>query len=37
LIVLRITASVTALAGISYGVIDNHVTAKNLTKVVEDT
>jgi hypothetical protein len=28
---------VTALAEISYGVIAYHVTAKNLTKVVEDT
>jgi p-aminobenzoyl-glutamate transporter AbgT len=38
LIVLEITALVAALAGISYGVIANHVTAKkNLTKVVEDT
>jgi hypothetical protein len=37
LIVLGITALVAALAGISYGVIANHVTAKNLTKVVEDT
>jgi hypothetical protein len=32
--VLRITALVTALAEICYA---NHVTAKNLTKVVEDT
>jgi hypothetical protein len=37
LIVLGITALITALAGISYGVIANHVTTKNLTKVVEDT
>jgi hypothetical protein len=37
LIVLGITALVTALAGISYGVIANNVTKKNLTKVVEDT
>jgi hypothetical protein len=37
LIVLGITALITALAEISYGVIANHVTAKNLTKVVEDT
>jgi hypothetical protein len=37
LIVLGITALVAAIAGISYGVIANHVTAKNLTKVVEDT
>jgi hypothetical protein len=37
LIVLGITALVTALAGISYGVIANHITAKNLIKVVEDT
>jgi hypothetical protein len=37
LIVLGITALVTALAGISYGVIANHVIEKNLTKVVEDT
>jgi hypothetical protein len=37
LIVLGITALVAALAGISYGVIANHVTAENLTKVVEDT
>jgi hypothetical protein len=37
LIGLRITALVAALAGISCGVIANHVTAKNLTKVVEDT
>jgi hypothetical protein len=28
---------IAALAEISYGVIANHVTAKNLTKVVEDT
>jgi hypothetical protein len=27
---------VAALAGISYGVISNHITSKNLTKVVED-
>jgi hypothetical protein len=31
LIVLGITTLVTALSGISYGVIANHVTAKNLT------
>jgi hypothetical protein len=31
------TALIAALAGISYGVISNHVTAKSLTKVVEDT
>jgi hypothetical protein len=37
LIVLGITALIAALAGISYGVIANHVTSKNLTKVVEDT
>jgi hypothetical protein len=37
LIVLGITALIAALAGISYGVIANHVTAKNLTKVIEDT
>jgi hypothetical protein len=37
LIVLGITAFVAALGRISYGVIANHVTAKNLTKVVEDT
>jgi hypothetical protein len=37
LIVLGRTALVAALAGISYGVIANHVIAKNLTKVVEDT
>jgi hypothetical protein len=37
LIVLGITASVAALAGISYGVIANHVTTKNLSKVIEDT
>jgi hypothetical protein len=37
LIVLGIIALVAALAGISYGVIANHVTAKILTKVVEDT
>jgi ribonuclease HI len=36
LIILGITALVSALAGISYGVIVNHVTAKNLTKVAED-
>jgi hypothetical protein len=35
--VLGIKALVTALAGISYGVIANHVTAKNLTKMVEGT
>jgi hypothetical protein len=32
LIVLGITALVAALAGISYGVFANHVTAKNLTR-----
>jgi hypothetical protein len=37
LIVLGIAALVTALAGISYKVIANHVTAKNQTKVVEGT
>jgi ABC-type phosphate transport system permease subunit len=37
LIVLGIRALVAALPGISYGVIANHVIAKNLTKVVEDT
>jgi hypothetical protein len=37
LIVLGRTALGAALAGVSYGVIANHVTAKNLTKVVEDT
>jgi hypothetical protein len=37
LIVLGITALIVALAGISYGVITNHVTAKNLTKIVEGT
>jgi hypothetical protein len=37
LIVLGITALVAALVGISYGVIANHVTSKNLTKVVVDT
>jgi hypothetical protein len=37
LIVLGKTALVAALAGISYGVIANHVTTKNLAKVVEDT
>jgi hypothetical protein len=35
--VLGIAALVAALAGISYGVIANHVNAKNLTKVVQDT
>jgi ribonuclease HI len=35
-IVLGRTALVAALAGISYGIIANHVTAKNLTKVIED-
>jgi hypothetical protein len=35
LIVLGITALIAALVGISYGVIANYVTAKNLTKVVE--
>jgi hypothetical protein len=33
LMVLKIMASIAALAGISYGVIATHVTAKNLTKV----
>jgi hypothetical protein len=33
----RVTALLAALVGISYGVIANHVTAKNLTKVVKDT
>jgi hypothetical protein len=28
---------ITPLAGISYGVVTNHVTIKNLTTVVEDT
>jgi hypothetical protein len=37
LIVLGITASIASLAGISYGVIANHVTVKTPTKVVEDT
>jgi hypothetical protein len=37
LIVLGIAALVAALAGISYVIFTNHVTAKNLTKVVEDT
>jgi hypothetical protein len=37
LTVLGITALIAALARISYGVIANHVTAKNLTKVVEST
>jgi hypothetical protein len=37
LIILGITALIAALAAISYMVIANHVTAKNLTKVVEDT
>jgi hypothetical protein len=32
LIALGITALITALVGISCGVIANHVTAKNLTK-----
>jgi hypothetical protein len=32
LIVLRIAALIAALARISYGVIANYVTAKNLTK-----
>jgi hypothetical protein len=36
LIILGKTALVAALAGISYVVIANHVTAKNLTTVVED-
>jgi hypothetical protein len=36
-IVLGMTALVTALARISYGVIASHVTTKNLTKVIEDT
>jgi hypothetical protein len=37
LIVLGITALIAALAGISYGMVANHVTAKILTKVVEGT
>jgi hypothetical protein len=37
LTVLGITTLIAALAGISYGVIANHATAKNLTKVVEGT
>jgi hypothetical protein len=37
LIVLWITALIAAQAGISYGVAANHVTEKNLTKVVEGT
>jgi hypothetical protein len=37
LIVSGITALVASLAGISSGVIANHVTAKNLTKVVDST
>jgi hypothetical protein len=37
LIVLEITALIAALTGISHGVIANHVTAENLTKVLEDT
>jgi hypothetical protein len=37
LIVLGVIALITALAGISYGVIANHVTVKNLTKAVEVT
>jgi hypothetical protein len=37
LIVLGITALIAALAGTIYGVIANHVTAENLTKVVEGT
>jgi hypothetical protein len=37
LIVLGLTALVTALTGISYGLIANRVPAKKLTKVVEDT
>jgi hypothetical protein len=37
LIVLGITALIAVLAGISYGVIANYETAKNLTKVVEGT
>jgi hypothetical protein len=37
IIILGITALVAALAGISYGVIANLVTSKNITKVVEDT
>jgi hypothetical protein len=37
LTVLGITTLIAALAGISYGVIANHPTAKNLTKVVEGT
>jgi hypothetical protein len=35
IIVLEITALIAALAPISYGVTANHVTAKNLTKIVE--
>jgi ribonuclease HI len=37
LIALRITTLVAALARINYGLIANHVTTKNLTKVVEGT
>jgi hypothetical protein len=37
LIGLGITTLIAALAGISYGVIANHVTAKNLTKMIKDT
>jgi hypothetical protein len=37
LIVLGKTALTTVLAGINYRVIANHVTAKNLTKVIEGT
>jgi hypothetical protein len=37
LIVLGIITLIAALAGINYGVIGNHVTAKYLTKIVEAT
>jgi hypothetical protein len=37
LIVLGITTMIAALAKISYAMVANHVTAKNLTKVVEGT
>jgi hypothetical protein len=37
LIVLGIIALVATLAGISHGMIANHVTAKNVTKIEEDT
>jgi hypothetical protein len=36
-LVLGITALIAALVGISYGVIANHITARNLTKLVEGT